>query len=185
MSAINSQTKVTSTATATGGATTTGGALTGDATMRSLVSSVRNELVGGEAGSGASGLSMLSQLGINTDKSTGLLAIDDAKWDKGVKAFGSEVAELFTGKDGIINRMTRATDSYSKTGGVLAQRQTSLTDNLDSLKVDQQELTRRIATLQTTLTAKYTAMDTLVAQLNASSKSIMTTLNALNKVSDD
>jgi flagellar hook-associated protein 2 len=68
---------------------------------------------------------------------------------------------------------------------VLAQRQTSLTDNLDSLKVDQQELTRRIATLQTTLTAKYTAMDTLVAQLNASSKSIMTTLNALNKVSDD
>jgi flagellar hook-associated protein 2 len=185
LTAINSQTKVTTTATATGGAATTGGALTGDATMRSLVASVRNELVGGEAGSGASGLSMLSQLGINTDKSTGLLAIDDTKWDKGVKAFGSEVAELFTGKNGIINRMTSATDVYAKSGGVLAQRQTSLTDNLNSLKVDQEELTRRMATLQTTLTSKYTAMDTLVAQLNATSKSIMTTLNALNKVSDD
>ncbi|MNC00251.1 Flagellar hook-associated protein 2 [compost metagenome] len=185
MTAINTQTKVTSTATATGGSATTGGALTGDATMRSLVTSVRNELVGGEAGSGASGLSMLSQLGINTDKSTGLLAIDDAKWDKGVKAFGSEVAELFTGKDGIIKRMTSATDIYAKSGGVLALRQTNLTDNLNSLKVDQEELTRRVATLQTTLTAKYTAMDTLVAQLNATSKSIMTTLNALNKTSDD
>jgi flagellar hook-associated protein 2 len=185
LTAINSQTKVTTTATATGGAATTGGALTGDATMRSLVASVRNELVGGEADSGASGLSMLSQLGINTDKSTGLLAIDDTKWDKGVKAFGSEVAELFTGKNGIINRMTSATDVYAKSGGVLAQRQTSLTDNLNSLKVDQEELTRRMATLQTTLTSKYTAMDTLVAQLNATSKSIMTTLNALNKVSDD
>jgi len=185
MSAINTQTKVTSTATATGGSTTTGGALTGDATMRSLVTSVRNELVSAEAGSGASGLSMLSQLGINTDKTTGLLAIDDAKWDKGVKAFGSEVAELFTGKNGLISRMTSATDAFAKSGGVLAQRQTSLTDSLDSLKADQESLTRRIATLQTTLTTKYTAMDTLVAQLNASSKSIMTTLNALNKANDD
>jgi flagellar hook-associated protein 2 len=185
MTAINTQTKVTSTATATGGSATTAGALTGDATMRSLVTSVRNELVSGEAGSGASGLSMLSQLGINTDKSTGLLALDDAKWDKGVKAFGSEVAELFTGKNGLISRMTSATDAFAKSDGVLAQRQTSLTDSLDSLKVDQDSLNRRIATLQTTLTAKYTAMDTLVAQLNASSKSIMTTLNALNKVNSD
>lgn len=185
MTAINTQTKVSATATATGGATTTGGALTGDATMRSLVSSVRNELVFVEAGAGSSGLSMLSQLGINTDKSTGLLAIDDAKWDKGVKTFGSEVAELFTGKGGLISRMTSATDAFAKSGGVLAQRQTSLTDSLDSLKVDQEELTRRVASLQTTLTAKYTAMDTLIAQLNASSKSIMTTLNALNKVNDD
>jgi len=185
MTAINTQTKVTATATATGGSTTTAGALTGDATMRSLVTSVRNELVSGESGSGASGLSMLSQLGINTDKTTGLLAIDDAKWDKGVKAFGSEVAELFTGKNGIINRMTSATDAFAKSGGVLAQRQTSLTDSLDSLKTDQEDLDRRIATLQTTLTAKYTAMDTLVAQLNATSKSIMTTLNALNKTNDD
>lgn len=185
MTAINTQTKVTASATATGGSTTNGGALTGDATMRSLVTSVRNELVGGEAGSATSGLSMLSQLGINTDRSTGLLAIDDAKWDKGVKSFGSEVAGLFTGKDGLISRMTSATDAFAKSNGVLAQRQTSLTDSLNSLKVDQESLTRRIATLQTTLTAKYTAMDTLVAQLNASSKSIMTTLNALNKVSDD
>jgi flagellar hook-associated protein 2 len=185
MTAINTQTKVSATATATGGATTTGGALTGDATMRSLVSSVRNELVFVDAGGGTSGLSMLSQLGINTDKSTGLLAIDDAKWDKGVKVFGSEVAELFTGKGGLISRMTSVTDAFAKSGGVLAQRQTSLTDSLDSLKVDQEELTRRVASLQTTLTAKYTAMDTLIAQLNASSKSIMTTLNALNKANDD
>ncbi|VVO78021.1 B-type flagellar hook-associated protein 2 [Pseudomonas fluorescens] len=185
ITAINGQTKVTSGATATGGATTTGGALTGDATMRSLITSVRNELVGGDAGSGSSGLSMLSQLGINTDKTTGLLAIDDAKWDKGVKAFGSEVAELFTGDNGLIKRMTTATDAYAKSGGVLAQRQTNLTENLGSLKDDQEALTRRIATLQTTLSAKYTAMDTLVAQLNATSKSIMTTLNALNKTDDD
>lgn len=186
MTAINTQTKVTATTTSTGGATTTAGALTGDATMRSLVASVRNELVGGDdVDASSSGLQLLSQIGINTDKTTGLLTLDDAKWDKGIKTFGSQVAELFTGKDGLINRMTKATDAFAASSGVIASRQTSLSDTLTTLSTEQDALDRRIANLQTTLTAKYTAMDTIVAQLNATSKSIMTTLNALNKTSDD
>jgi len=34
--------------------------------------------------------------------------------------------------------------------------------------------------MQTALSAKYTAMDTMIAKINAGSSSIMTTLNALN-----
>jgi flagellar hook-associated protein 2 len=34
--------------------------------------------------------------------------------------------------------------------------------------------------LKKSLSAKYTAMDTMIAQINASSSSIMTTLNSLN-----
>lgn len=177
MTAISAQTKVTASTTTTAGASTVGGTLTGDATMRSLVSSIRNELV---SSSGASGLTVLSQLGINTDKSTGLLAIDDKKWDKAATTFGSNIAELFTGKNGLLSRMTSVTDGYAKTGGILASRQTNLSNTLDALKVDQDSLDRRITSLTTTLTAKYTAMDTLVAQLNATSKSIMTTLDSLN-----
>lgn len=176
MTAINAQTKVTA-STTTAGASTVAGALTGDATMRSLVSSIRNELVSSK---GTSGLTVLSQLGINTDKSSGLLAIDDTKWDKAATTFGSNIAELFTGKDGLLSRMTSVTDGYAKTGGILASRQTNLSNTLDTLKVTQDALDRRITSLTTTLTAKYTAMDTLVAQLNASSKSIMTTLDSLN-----
>ena len=183
MAAINTQTKVTATTT-TDGASTTAGALTGDATMRGLVSSIRNELMGG-TNSSANGLSSLSQLGITTDKTTGLLALDDKTWDKAAKTYGTSMASLFTGKDGLLSRMTAATDSYSVKGGVLESRQNILTGTLTSLSVEKESLDRRIATLQTTLTAKYTAMDTLVAQLNATSKSIMTTLNALNKTSDD
>jgi flagellar hook-associated protein 2 len=109
-----------------------------------------------------------------------LLAIDDKKWDKAATIFGSNIAELFTGKDGLLSRMTSATDGYAKTGGILASRQTNLSNTLDALKVDQDSLDRRITSLTTTLSAKYTAMDTLVAQLNATSKSIMTTLDSLN-----
>lgn len=183
MAAINTQTKVTATTT-TDGASTTAGALTGDATMRGLVSSIRNELMGG-TNSSANGLNSLSQLGITTDKTTGLLALDDKTWDKAAKTYGTSMASLFTGKDGLLSRMTAATDSYSVKGGVLESRQNILTGTLTSLSAEKESLDRRIATLQTTLTAKYTAMDTLVAQLNATSKSIMTTLNALNKTSDD
>ncbi|QFG28697.1 flagellar filament capping protein FliD [Pseudomonas umsongensis] len=183
MAAINTQTKVTATTT-TDGASTTAGALTGDATMRGLVSSIRNELMGGTK-SAANGLSSLSQLGITTDKTTGLLALDDKTWDKAAKTYGTGMASLFTGTDGLLSRMTAATDSYAVKGGVLESRQNILTGTLTSLSAEKESLDRRIATLQTTLTAKYTAMDTLVAQLNATSKSIMTTLNALNKTSDD
>lgn len=183
MTAINAQTKVTPTTT-TDGASTTAGALTGDATMRSLVSSIRNELVGGSASS-SNALSSLSQLGITTDKDTGLLSLDDTKWTKAATTFGGNIASLFTGTDGVLTRMTKATDSYAITGGVLASRQTSLTDTLSSLSNDQETLDRRIASLQTSLTAKYTAMDGIVAQLNATKSSILTTLNALNKSSSD
>lgn len=185
LTAINGQTKVTASATTTDGATTTVAALTGDATMRTLVSDVRNELLGGSSAAGSNGLQMLSQLGVSTNRTTGLLELDDAKWTKGVAQFGDQVSEMFTGTNGLFSRMTAATDGYAKTGGVIASRQTILSDKLTTLTKDQEALDRRIETRQTILTAKYSAMDTLVAQLNATSSSVMTTLNALNKSSDD
>lgn len=174
MTSINTQTKVT---TSADGSATGAGALTGDASMRALVTAVRGELV---RGSEAGALQSLSQLGINTAQKTGLLELDSIKWDKAVAANGPAIAGLFTGKDGLLSRMTAATNSYAKAGGVLASRQTSLTTKLADLTTAQQNLDRRIESLTTTLSKKYNAMDTLVAQLNASSSSIMTTLNSLN-----
>lgn len=185
MTAINAQTKVTATTT-TDGASTSAGALTGDATMRSLVNSIRNELVSGNTSSTASsGLTSLSQLGITTDKSTGLLSLDDTKWTKAAATYGSGITSLFTGTTGLLTRMAKATDAFASTTGVLVSRQNSLTDTLSSLKTDQDSLDRRVASLQTSLTAKYTAMDGVVAQLNATKSSILTTLNALNNSSSD
>ena len=171
---INSQTKVTATGET---ATTTAGALTGDATMRQLVSTLRGELLNG-SGSGA--LASLSQIGLNTDQKTGLLSLDNKKWDKAVATGGADVAGLFTGDKGLITRMTKATDSYVGTTGVLASRTSSLDAKLTDLDTEQKALDRRIESLQLSLSAKYNAMDSLVAKLRASSSSIMTTLNSLN-----
>lgn len=177
MTSINSVTKVTSDDTSASGA-----ALTGDATMRSLVNSVRSELT---RSVGEGGLRTLSQLGINTVQKTGLLELNETKWNAAVKTYGADISGLFTGKDGLLTRMTSATEDYAKSGGILASRQTSLTAQLKELETSQADLDRRITSLTETLTKKYNAMDTMVAQLKATSDSVMTTLNALNKANSD
>jgi flagellar hook-associated protein 2 len=177
MTAITSQTKVSAV-----GDTTKGAALTGDASMRSLITSVRNELV---KSTGSGSMTMLSQMGINTVQTTGLLELDSAKWDKAVAKNAGDIAKVFTGDDGLIKRMTKATDAYAGTAGILASRTTSLNDKLTDLTDQQEALDRRIESLTTSLSAKYNAMDTLVAKLNATGSSVMTTLNAMNNRKDD
>ncbi|MCK3833426.1 flagellar filament capping protein FliD [Pseudomonas fluorescens] len=174
MTAINTQTKVTATGDAS---TTTAGALTGDASMRQLVNSLRSELV---SGSGAGTMTSLAQMGITTDQKTGLLSLDDKTWDKAVVKGAGDIAKLFTGDTGLITRMNKATKSYVGTTGTLATRATDLNNKLTDLTKETTDLTRRMDALQKSLTAKYTAMDTMIAQINASSSSILTTLNSLN-----
>ena len=179
MTTINAQTKVT---TGADDSSASGASLTGDATMRSLVSSIRSELT---RSVGTGGLRTLSQLGINTVQKTGLLELNNDKWDAAVKTMGADISGLFVGKEGLLSRMTAATEEYAKTGGILASRQASLTTQLKQLEESQTALDRRIESLTDTLTKKYNAMDTLVAKLKATSDSVMTTLNALNKSNSD
>ena len=181
LTTINTQTKVTATGDA---ATTTSGALTGDASMRLLVNGIRNELL---QNSSSSSMGNLSQMGISTDQKTGLLTLDDKKWNAAVATPNGalEISKVFTGDTGLVARMTKATDAYVGTTGLLASRASDLNTKLTDLTTQQADLDRRMDSLKSTLSAKYTAMDTLIAQMNASSSSIMTTLNSLNNPKSD
>ena len=179
MKAISTETKVTMNADGT----PTAGALTGDSSMRTLVTSIRNEL---NAMSGTGTLKSLAQFGISTDSKTGLLTLDDKKWDKAITTNSADVGSIFNGKTGLLARLTTATDGYAKAStGTLAERTKSLSDSLNDLKKQQDSLDERMTLLQSSLSAKYNAMDSLVAKLRAQSDSIMTTLNALNNPKDD
>ncbi|WP_397454327.1 flagellar filament capping protein FliD, partial [Pseudomonas versuta] len=176
MTSINTQTKVTATGDA---ATTTSGALTGDSSMRQLVNGIRSELLQNTSGSS---IGNLAQMGISTDQKTGLLTLDDTKWNAAVAQpnGATEIAKVFAGDTGLISRMTKATDSYVGTTGLLTTRAADLNTKLTDLTTQQADLDRRMDSMKTSLTSKYTAMDTLIAKINASSSSIMTTLNSLN-----
>jgi flagellar hook-associated protein 2 len=147
------------------------------------MSSVRTEL---NAMGGTGDLKSLAQFGVKTDQKTGLLSVDDKLFDAAALTNAADINGIFTGDTGLLARMKSATDSFalSKTG-VFAARSATLTDSLNDLKKQQDSLDARMASLQTSLTAKYTAMDSLVAKLRAQSDSIMTTLNALNNPKDN
>jgi flagellar hook-associated protein 2 len=174
LKAMNAENKVTKDAAGNSIAAT----LTGDSTMRTLQSSIRNEF---NALSGNGTLKSLAQFGVTTDQDTGALSIDSKQWDKAVATNAADINSIFSGKTGLLARLTAATDGYAKAStGILATRTTSLADSLKDLTKQQTDLDDRLTTMQDSLTRKYTAMDTLVAQLRQQSSSILGTLSALS-----
>jgi len=174
LTAMNTETKLVKNADGS----FTAPALANDATMRSLQNSLRNEF---NALSGTGTLKSLAQFGISSDSNTGLLTMDDKKWDAAAKTNAADINSMFTGKTGMLARMKAATDDYAKPAtGILAARSTTLSDSLNDLVKQQSTLDDRMTALQKSLQDKYNAMDSLVAQIRQQSNNILGTLNALN-----
>lgn len=181
LTVTNGLTKVTQTTDKDGNPTTQAGALVADSGLRSLMSQIRSALV---APTGSGSLRMLADLGVSTNRD-GTLAVDKSRLSEAVKANPGEIKELFTGESGLLDRIGDLTTVYTGTGGLLASREKSLNSALENLGKDQANLDRRIEKLTLTLFAKFNAMDSLVSRLNATSQSVMATLNALNNKKDD
>lgn len=168
----NSLTRVTS--NGEGNAPTTGG-LVGDATVRSLLGAVRNELVNPAA---QEGIRVLADLGISTEKN-GTLAIDEDKLSKALSESFDSAASFFTGDSGLMNRLNQRVDGYIQTGGVIEQRMKGLETTLRGIDDQKEVLARRIDQLQTRLFAKFNAMDALVGQLSQTSERLGQALASL------
>lgn len=152
--------------------------LTGDALPRSILASIRNPL--SETGSGDK-LTVLAQLGITTNQKTGALDFDTTKFTAAMndKKLSGEVQTLFTGDNGLLERMSNAIEPYSKTGGILDQRTTTLNKTQTRLTKDQEALDRRVETLTSVLTKKYNDMDSLVGKLKATASNITSMFDAM------
>ncbi|WP_434563000.1 flagellar filament capping protein FliD [Pseudomonas sp. R1-6] len=163
-------------------------ALTGDSLPRSLLAAIRAPL--SETGAGDK-LTVLSQLGITTNQTTGALDFDSGKFTSALndKQLGGEIQTLFVGENGLLERMDNAIKPYTegKTGvGGIGGSEAILTTrskNLDIIKTklfeDQQALDRRIETLTAVLTKKYNDMDTLVGKLKATASNITSMFEAM------
>lgn len=150
------------------------GDLVGDATVRSLLGSLRKEF-----GTLASGdIRALSDLGITTDK-TGKLVIDDTKLDKVLESNYDAVGQFLAGDNGLLSRVDSSIDGYIKTGGILEQRVSGLQTTLRNVDDQRDALDLRIEKIQTRLYAQYNAMDSLVAQLSSTSDSLASALASL------
>jgi flagellar hook-associated protein 2 len=161
---------------------TVSAAFTGDSLPRSLMADIREQLT--ESGPSAQ-LTVLSQLGVMTDSKTGLLALDTAVFNKRMDTPGmaGQVQQMFSGTNatnGLLARMSSAVDPYVKTGGLLDQRSSNLTNLSSSLQKQQTALDLHVTSLTATLTAKYNAMDLLVGQMKATASNITSFFSSLN-----
>lgn len=183
ITSINGLTKVTTTTADDGTTSTSSAALSSDSMTRGLVNKLQNTLFGTSSGSG--NLQTLSQLGI-TVTTSGTLSLDATKLSAGLSANAANVQSFFTAKSGMLNKLDDLVDIYTKSStGLLSQQTSTIKSTLTDLTTQQATLDTRKAKLTDILTAKYNAMDSLVAQLNSTSSSVLTTLNALNKSSSD
>ncbi|AHL75193.1 branched-chain alpha-keto acid dehydrogenase subunit E2 [Stutzerimonas stutzeri] len=169
---INAQTNVTS--VGDGKAPVTG-ALVGDATARTLLGTIRNELVNVQ-GSGA--IRALTDIGVTTQKD-GTLKVDSDKLDTAMESGFEELAGLFAGDTGLASRLDAKLKPYTETGGILEQRNKAMTETISKIDVQKEDLDRRITSLQERLYKQFNAMDLLVGQLSNTSSSLIASLENL------
>jgi len=155
-------------------------ALAGDSLARGMLTALRTELTTAVSGGNGS-LTVLSQLGINTVQSTGLLELDSTKFTAALdtQKLGGQIQSLFSGDNGLSSRLTKAMEPYTQSDGLLADRSKILESTKKNLSNQQSSLDARITAMTASLTKKYNTMDTLVGQLNAQRDNITSIFSAM------
>ena len=154
--------------------TKTASALTGDSMVRSLQNQLRNIM-------GSSNVAELKALGITSAKD-GTLTFSGSQFDK-VQAEQPALAAKVLGKDGSLsNSLKSLLDANLDSGkGVLVQRTDSLNKQISKLETELDNLDVRMEKAYERYTRQFTAMDTLVAQMQNTSNYLTTQLANLSK----
>lgn len=152
------------------------GILLGDSTLRTVAVSLQNALISTVAGAPAN-YDNLVDIGITTD-SNGKMQLDGDALNKALDSdFGAVVGTLNQAASGLDDTV----GSLVQSGGLFDSRTGSIQDQLDDIGDQRTDLDNRMTQLQQTLMAQYTAMDTLVAQLQSTSNYLTQQLANLPK----
>lgn len=152
--------------------------LVGDASVRSFMNAMRNEL-GSVSSEG--GIRILADLGVSTQKD-GTLAVDNTKMNKALDNNFEQVNAFFTGEQGLMARMEARVEPYTKSGGILDNRTKALQNTLTGPGgVDDQRetLAARLTKLESRLLAQFNAMDMLVSQMSSTGNFLTAQLDSL------
>ncbi|MGL5325343.1 MAG: flagellar filament capping protein FliD [Aeromonas sp.] len=150
-----------------------GGALAGDSMPRTVVNLMSSTIT--EKSSASSELSTIFQMGVKMDKD-GVLSLDDKKFNDALSKNYEQVVALFSGDDGLANKLAGQLDVYSKSGGLLSKREDGLNSQLREVSRKKADTTTQMAKYEEALRIRYGSLDTLLAKLNKSA-SYLKTLN--------
>lgn len=142
-----------------------GGALAGDSVTRSVTNLMSNTII--SPSDNSSTFSTIFQLGVKMDNK-GVLSLDSEKFDEALDKNFEQVVAIFGGENGVAGKMATALEDYSKTGGLLAQREDSLNADLRTLAQKEADASAQLVKYEASLRARYGGLDTLLAKMNQS-----------------
>lgn len=142
-----------------------GGALAGDSMPRSIRTLMANTVI--EPNSEMTGINSIFQVGIKMDND-GKLSVDSDKFDDALDDNYEQVVALFSGENGVAGKLQTSLKEYTKTGGLISQRQDQLNSDLRDLSSREATAADQLEKYEANLRAQYASLDTLLAQMQSS-----------------
>ncbi|MGL6644766.1 flagellar filament capping protein FliD [Aeromonas caviae] len=148
-----------------------GGALAGDSTTRAIESFMSNLLVSPSQNSGT--YSTVFEIGIKMDNK-GKLSLDKTKFGEAVDKNFDQVVALFGGEKGLASTLNSGLKEYTKSGGMLAQREDVLNSDLRALTQKTATANAQLTKYEAALRAQYGSLDALLVKMNSSASALAT-----------
>jgi flagellar hook-associated protein 2 len=142
-----------------------GSALTGDATLRSLQTQMR-DIASTAVGSG--NLTHLFDVGI-TFKADGTMQLDSTKLNSAMTTSFNDVATLFNSTTGFGTRFGQWATTTLGIDGTLANHTTAINQHISQITDQISSLETRMTALQKQYSAQYTALDVALTRMNQTS----------------
>ena len=141
-----------------------GSVLSGDATVRTIESTLRRVFTREVDGVNAS-FDSLSSIGITTGDE-GVLVLSSATLTSALNNNFDEVAQLFTADDALVDRVDEALGGFLDSGGVFATKRTTYQEQIADIAEAREALDFRVSSIETRLRRQFSAMDILISNLN-------------------
>ena len=143
-----------------------GGELAGDSMVKSLQQTLSNTISSYGADNAKNELSIFN-MGIEFGKD-GTLSLDTDKFKEALKDNYNTVVNAFSGKDSFINKFDTLVKDYTKSGGILAEREDRLNTENSNIAKKEADNVEFLEKYEASLRAKYAGLDSLIAGYNSS-----------------
>ena len=166
------------------------GALAGDSTARRIQSAIRSQTTGVISLSGNS-FSSLLDIGVTSDRD-GKLLLNSADFQSAVSSNQGDLREFFAGgtvtsgltdntdSTGIADLLKASIDIYvNSSTGLLVSRENAIDGAIEDIADNRLDIVTRMEALSERYTKQFTAMDTLVGQLQSTSDFLTNQMDAI------
>jgi flagellar hook-associated protein 2 len=158
------------------------GPLLGDSMLRGMENQLRRIVSADVAGLGESPYKSLASLGITTTVS-GVLTLDAGKFDAAISRDPNAASKIFAADTGLSNTIDDFLAARSAEDSELSVRDARLTERRRDLEKQKERLEVRMQQIQSRYQRQFTALDSLLAQLQSTSSYLAQQLASAGAIS--